>query len=88
MAVNNSEDLNYILCYTREKKDEMIYSAKLANSMHLAYSNDGKEFHIGYLKTDIEGAMPRNIISISKKAADRLINKLTVPVNVKIEVPE
>ncbi len=34
----------YILCYTREPQDEMIYSAKLAYSMHLAYSEDCRHF--------------------------------------------
>lgn len=36
---------NYILCYTRENKEDMIYSKKLAYSMHLAYSSDGKNFN-------------------------------------------
>ncbi|MDF2985531.1 MAG: alpha-N-arabinofuranosidase [Eubacterium sp.] len=34
----------YILCYTREPQDGMIYSEKLAYSMHLAYSEDGRKF--------------------------------------------
>lgn len=34
----------YLLCYTREPQDEMIYSRKLAYSMHLAYSEDGQNF--------------------------------------------
>ena len=38
------EDSKYILCYTREPQDDMIYSNKLAFSMHLAYSEDGKKF--------------------------------------------
>lgn len=35
---------SYILCYTREPQDGMIYSEKLAYSMHLAYSVDGRNF--------------------------------------------
>lgn len=36
---------NYsILCYTRKPQEDIIYSAKLAYSMHLAYSLDGKEY--------------------------------------------
>ena len=34
----------YILCYTREPQDDMIYSNRLAFSMHLAYSEDEKDF--------------------------------------------
>ena len=38
-------DNNYsVLCYTREPKEDIIYSAKLAYSMHLAYSPTGKEY--------------------------------------------
>ncbi len=40
------------------------------------------------VKTEIEGAIPRNIISISMEVAHHLICKLTVPTNVKIKVPE
>ncbi len=35
---------NYILCYTRTPLENLIYSPKLAYSMHLAYSKDGKDF--------------------------------------------
>ena len=38
------ENAKYILCYTREPQDDMIYSNRLAFSMHLAYSEDGKDF--------------------------------------------
>jgi len=35
---------NYILCYTREPQDDMIYAKRLAYSMHLAYSKDGVQY--------------------------------------------
>ena len=35
---------NYILCYTRTPKENLIYTPKLAYSMHLAYSKDGENF--------------------------------------------
>jgi len=38
------ETTNYILCYTRLPQEEVIYSPKLAYSMHLGYSEDGKYF--------------------------------------------
>ena len=31
---------NYILCYTREPQEDIIYSGKLAHSMHLAYKEE------------------------------------------------
>lgn len=37
--------------------------------------------------TDIEGIVLGNVIQIPKKVAYRLINRLTVPQNIKIEVP-
>ena len=33
----------YLLCYTREPQESMVYSEKLAYSMHLTYSEDGKK---------------------------------------------
>jgi len=38
------EYVRYIMCYTRKPQDEMIYSSRLAFSMHLAYSEDGKNY--------------------------------------------
>ncbi|HTG71981.1 MAG TPA: hypothetical protein VL921_22190 [Candidatus Udaeobacter sp.] len=37
-----SEDYMYLLGYTRTPLDDDIYSPKLAYSMHLALSEDGK----------------------------------------------
>ena len=41
---NINEHSNYILCYTRKNKEDIIYSKKLAYSMHIAYSSDGIKF--------------------------------------------
>ena len=38
------KDQNYVLCYTRLPQEDIIYSTKLAYSMHLAYSEDNKNF--------------------------------------------
>lgn len=35
---------HYVLCYTREPQEELIYAPKLAYSMHLAYSEDGQSY--------------------------------------------
>ncbi|NNV07590.1 family 43 glycosylhydrolase [Geobacillus sp. C56-T2] len=44
MTLQTNKKTNYILCYTRLPKEDIIYSSKLAYSMHLAYSNDGINF--------------------------------------------
>jgi len=45
MISEAKKDLKYVLCYTRMPQEDQIYSTKLAYSMHLAYSKDGREFH-------------------------------------------
>ena len=37
-------DDKYVLCYTREPQEDIIYSNKLAYSMHLAYSENGVKY--------------------------------------------
>ncbi|WP_315072007.1 family 43 glycosylhydrolase [uncultured Clostridium sp.] len=44
MIYKGKEDLKYVLCYTRKPQENLIYSEKLAYSMHLAYSEDGVGF--------------------------------------------
>jgi GH43 family beta-xylosidase len=44
MITKIKKDLNYVLCYTRKPQENLIYSEKLAYSMHIAYSEDGVEF--------------------------------------------
>ncbi len=43
-VIDMKDNLNYVLCYTRLPQEEAIYAPKLAYSMHLAYSEDGKYF--------------------------------------------
>lgn len=38
------EKNKYVLCYTRQPMEDILYSPKLAYSMHLAYSEDGIRF--------------------------------------------
>ncbi|MFW6287472.1 MAG: family 43 glycosylhydrolase [bacterium] len=44
MSIEAKNDIKYILSYTRKPEENQIYSPKLAYSMHLAYSDDGKNF--------------------------------------------
>lgn len=45
MISKAKKDSNYILCYTRKPQENLIYSTKLAYSMHIAYSEDRVNFH-------------------------------------------
>ncbi|MEK4978877.1 family 43 glycosylhydrolase [Bacillus sp. FSL K6-6540] len=45
-------------------------------------------FTLSPRRVDIEGAVPRNAIRVSRGVAQRLIHKLTVPVHVRNELPE
>lgn len=44
MKLAAQNNLCYVLCYTRIPQEDIIYSPKLAYSMHLAYSENGKYF--------------------------------------------
>jgi GH43 family beta-xylosidase len=44
MTAEDLKKSNYVLCYTRLPQEEQIYSPKLAYSMHLGHSEDGKYF--------------------------------------------
>jgi GH43 family beta-xylosidase len=44
MGMKMKKDINYVLCYTRKPQEDIIYSPKLAYSMHLACSEDGTNF--------------------------------------------
>ena len=45
MISKAKKDSNYVLCYTRIPQENLIYSTKLAYSMHIAYSEDGVRFN-------------------------------------------
>jgi GH43 family beta-xylosidase len=44
MVSKVKNELNYVLCYTRLPEEDILYASRLAYSMHLAYSEDGKYF--------------------------------------------
>lgn len=45
-------------------------------------------FTLETIDTNIEGINPRNVVEVSEEIGQRLIKKLTVPNNIKIEVPQ
>lgn len=44
MIAEWKNECNYVLCYTRQPQEDIIYANKLAYSMHLAYSADGERY--------------------------------------------
>ncbi|AIQ40836.1 glycosyl hydrolase [Paenibacillus sp. FSL R5-0912] len=44
MIPQPNEDRKQILCYTRLPQEDIVYAARLAHSMHLAYSANGVQF--------------------------------------------
>lgn len=79
----------YIICWSDENGNyykNFITNITSINSASIPEKVEA--FVIEPVRTEIEGIVPRNIISISKEVAHRLICKLTVPTNVKIKVPE
>lgn len=63
-------------------------TSDLSPQCELSAPKKTEAFSIEPVTTDIEGAVPRNVISISKEIACKLVGKLTVPENISIEVPK
>jgi GH43 family beta-xylosidase len=85
----NDEKKSYVICWSDEKGN--YYKNFIDDIMSLADASTPEKaeaFALALVSTDIEGIIPRNVISVSQEVAHRLVCKLTVPNNVKIEVPE
>jgi GH43 family beta-xylosidase len=63
------------------------YIADITKATELSMPQKAEEFVLDAVASDIEGSIPRNVVQISREAARHLICKLTVPTNIKIEVP-
>jgi GH43 family beta-xylosidase len=85
----DNEKKTYIIYWSDEEgnyyKNFITYIMSLNDA---SIPEKSEAFVINHINTDIEGIVPRNVISISKEVAHRLICKLTVPTNIKIEVPK
>ncbi|WP_127530150.1 family 43 glycosylhydrolase [Paenibacillus kobensis] len=44
MITEIEKERHFVLCYTREPQEDILYAARLAHSMHLAYSEDGTNY--------------------------------------------
>jgi GH43 family beta-xylosidase len=79
----------YVICWSDEKGN--YYKNFIDDIMSLdraCIPEKAEAFALAPVSTDIEGIIPRNVISVSQEVARRLVCKLTVPNNIKIEVPE
>jgi len=99
--LNGNNYVNDVTCqYDDEKKGYVIYwsdengtyyknfTTDITNLNGASMPENAEAFVLEPVSTDIEGIVPRNVITISHEVAHRLICKLAVPTNVKIEVPE
>jgi GH43 family beta-xylosidase len=85
----NDEKKSYVICWSDEKGN--YFKNFIADIMSLAEASapeKAEAFALAPVNIDIEGIIPGNIISVSQEVARRLVCKLTVPNNVKMEVPE
>ncbi|MCC3372027.1 family 43 glycosylhydrolase [Cohnella sp. REN36] len=62
--------------------------ADLASLNGASAPEPAEPFAVGGISADIEGIVPRNAISVTPEVAERLVRKLTVPTNIRNEVPE
>lgn len=80
---------SYVICWSDEQRN--YYQNLIDDIMTLSAVSARQKteaFALTPVSTDIEGIVPGNMIRVSREVARRLVSKLTVPNNVKIEVPE
>ena len=79
----------YIICWSDESGNYYKnFTADILNINSASIPEKTEAFAIETVNTEIEGIVPRNVVSISSELAHRLICKLIVPTNVEIRVPE
>ena len=79
----------YIIKWCDEKGNYYKNYITIIKSLNSASSWEKTEpFTIESVYAGIEGFVPRNRIRVSKEIGKRLVCKLSVPTNIKIEVPE
>ncbi|OPJ64041.1 family 43 glycosylhydrolase [Clostridium oryzae] len=84
----DNEKKAYILHWSDEEgKCYRNFVEDMVNIGGVSEPETAEAFALRSINSDIEGIVPRNVINISKEVAQRLILKLTVPTNIKIEVP-
>ena len=80
---------SYVICWSDENGN--YYKNFIDDIMSLSAASapeKAEAFALAPVTTDIEGIIPRNMIRVSQEVSRRLVCKLTVPNNVRIEVPK
>lgn len=84
----DTKEKAYIIKWRDEKGH--YYQNTIQDFSSLSFASHpvkAEPFMLDQVSADIEGIVPGNVISIAKEMAHRLICRLSVPVNVKIEIP-
>lgn len=84
-------DLNekkYIIRWSDADGNFYKNAADITNPGNISSPQKAEAFSMKHIVSDIEGIAERNVITVSREIAHRLICKLLVPVNIKIEVPK
>lgn len=85
----DSEEQHYVIHWCDEEGNYYRnYSRDLLQPESITEPEKAEPFALATISTDIEGAVPRNVIEVSAAVGERLVRKLTVPINIKMEVPE
>lgn len=85
----DSEEGRYVIQWCDEEGNYYRnFSRDLLELDSITAPEKADPFVVEPVSTDIEGAVPRNLIKVSDSVGERLVKKLTVPDNIKIEVPE
>jgi len=85
---NNEKNVYDIIWRNENGEYYKNLATNLISLTNVSPAEKAEAFVIEPVSADIEGIIPRNVISISQVVAHRLICKLTVPTNVKIEIPQ
>ncbi len=79
----------YVIRYMDENNEYFSASVSdIENHEGEIVSQSAEAFTVSCTDFGIEGAVPGNVLDVSEEVVQRLINKLTVPINIRIEVPE
>ncbi|PWW07195.1 GH43 family beta-xylosidase [Paenibacillus cellulosilyticus] len=79
----------YVMHWTDENGSS--YRNVMVDLLHLSGASapeQAEALALPSVSADIEGIVPRNVISVSPEIAHRLVRRLTVPTNVAVQVPE
>lgn len=85
----DSEKQHYVIHWCDDEGNYYRnYSRDLLQSDSITEAEKAEAFVLEKVATAIEGAVPRNVLEIADRVGERLVRKLTVPENIKVELPE